>query len=141
MSTWMNGKSLMKHEATLPEKERFYSKLNMEGITDADYMLLKGVCKDFEIKNLGEYHDLYLKSDTLLLADVFKNFRKMCLKTHYLDPAKFLSAPGLAWQAALKKTEEKLELLTDIVMLLMLDKKGGGIYHVTHRYEKLIKNI
>ena len=73
----------------------------MEGITDADYMHAKRVCKDFEIKNLGEYHDLYLKSDTLLLADVFENFRKMCLKIYRLDPAKFLSASGLAWQAAL----------------------------------------
>ena len=86
----------------------------MEEITDVDYMYGKRVCKDFEIKNLGEYHDLYLKSDTLLLADVFKNFRKMCLKTHYLDPAKFLSAPGLAWQAALKKTKVKLDLLNQI---------------------------
>ena len=73
-------------------------------------------CEDFEIKNLGEYHDLYLKSDTLVLADVLENFRKMCP----LDPAKFRSAPGLAWQAALKKEEVKLELLTDIDMLLMV---------------------
>ena len=63
----------------------------MEDITDADYMHAKRVCKDFEIKNLGEYHDLYLKSDTLPLA-VFKNFRKMCLKIYHLDPVKFLSA-------------------------------------------------
>ena len=82
----------------------------------------KRVCKDFEIKNVGEYHDLYLKSDTLLLADVFENFRKTCLKIYQLDPAKFLSAPGLAWQAALKKTEVKLELLTDTDMLLMVEK-------------------
>ena len=82
----------------------------------------KRVCKDFEIKNVGEYHDLYLKSDTLLLADVFENFRKMCLKIYQLDPAKFFSAPGLAWQAALKKTEVKLELLTDTDMLLMVEK-------------------
>ena len=67
-------------ETTLPEKEEFYRNLNMEDITDAYYMHAKIVCKDFEIKNLREYHDLYLKSDTLLLADVFKNFRKMCLK-------------------------------------------------------------
>ena len=66
------------NETTLPEKEEFYSNLNMEDITDADYVHGKRVCKDFEIKNSGEYHDLYLKSDTLLLADVFENFRKMC---------------------------------------------------------------
>ena len=68
----------------------------------------KRVCKDFEIKSLSEYHDLYLKNDILLLADVFKNSRKMCLKIYHLDPLKFLSAPGLTWQAALKKTEAKL---------------------------------
>ena len=72
-------------------------------------------------KKLGEYHDLYLKSGTLLLTDVFENFRKMCLKVYHLDPVKFLSAPGLAWQAALKRTEIKLELLTNIDMLNMLN--------------------
>ena len=71
----------------------------MEDIADADYMHAKRVCKDFEIKNLGECHDLYLKSDTLLLADVFKNLRKMCLKIYHLDPVKKFSAPGLAWHA------------------------------------------
>ena len=78
------------NKTTLPEKEEFYSKLNMEHIKDADYINSKRVCKDFETKNLGEYHDSYLKSDTLLLADVFKNFRKMCLKIYHLDPVKFL---------------------------------------------------
>ena len=75
----------------------------MEDITDVDHALAKRVCKDFEIKNIGEYHDLYVQSDTLLLADVFENFRNMCLEIYELDPAKFLLAPGLAWQAALKK--------------------------------------
>ena len=92
-----------KFNETTPEKEEFYSNLSMEDITDADYMHVKRVYKGFEIKNLGEYHDLYLKSDTLLLADVIENFRKMCLKFYHLDPIKFLSAPGLAWQAALKR--------------------------------------
>ena len=73
-------------------------------------------CTDFEIKNLGEYYDLYLKSDLLLLADVFENFRKMCFKTYQLDPVKFISSSGLAWQAVLQKTEVKLELLTDTDM-------------------------
>ena len=104
------------NERTLPEKEEFYSNLNMD-ITDADYMHGKRICKDFEIKHLGEYHDLYLKSETLLLVDVFKNFRKMCLKIYELDPVKFLSASGLAWQAALKETDVKLELLNDNDML------------------------
>ena len=79
------------YETTLPEKEEFYSNINMEDITDADYMHAKRVCKDFKIKNLGEYNDLYLRSDTLLLADIFENFRKICLKTYDLDPVKFLS--------------------------------------------------
>ena len=73
-----------------------------------------------ETKHLGKYHDLYLKSDTFLMADVFESFRKMCLKIHELDSAKFLSTPGLAWEPALKKTKEKLELLTDIDILLMV---------------------
>ena len=109
----------------------------MEDIPNTDYMHAKRVCKDFKIKNLGEYHDLHLKSDTLLLADVFENFRKMCLKIYELDPVNFLSAPGLVWQAALKKTEVKLELLTDIRMLLMVEKGiRGGICHAIHQYAK-----
>ena len=75
----------------------------MEDIADADYPHEESVCKDFDIKNLGQYHDLYVESDTLLLADVFENFRNMSLKIFELDPAKFVSAPGLAWQLALKK--------------------------------------
>ena len=109
----------------------------MEDITDADYMHVKRVCKGFEIKHLAEYHDLHLKSDTLLLTDVLENFRKICLKIYHLDLVKFLSAPGLAWQAAFKKTEVKLELLTDIDMLLMVEKGiRGGICHAIHQYAK-----
>ena len=86
---------------------------------------------------MGDYHYLYLKTDTLLLADVFENFRKMCLKIYHLDSAKFLSAPGLAWQAVLKNTEVKLELLTDTDMLLMVEKGSrGGICHTIYRYAK-----
>ena len=88
------------NETTLPEKEEFYSNLNMEDITAADSMHAKRVCKDFEIKHFGEYHGLYPKSDKLLFADVFGNFSKMCFEIYHLDPVKFLSAPGLAWQAA-----------------------------------------
>ena len=80
---------------------------------------------------------MYVQSDTLLLADVFENFRNMCIKVYELDPAHFLSAPGLAWQVCLKKIEVKLEFLTDVDMLLMVEKGiRGGICHAMHRYAK-----
>ena len=86
---------------------------------------------------MGDYHDLYVKSDTLLLADVFENFRKACIETYELDPRHFISLPGLAWQACLKKTEVELELLTDYDMLLMIEEGiRGGISHAVHRYAK-----
>ena len=97
------------NEVSLPDKKDFYSKLNKENITDEEYAHTLKVWKVFKIKNLGEYHDLYVQSDTLLLADVFKNFRDKCIKTYELDPAHFLSVPGLAWQACLKKTGVELE--------------------------------
>ena len=98
------------NETSLPEKEDFYSHLNMEDVTDADYALAKRVCKDFEIKNVGKNHDLYVQSNTLWSADVFENFRNMCLEIYELDLVKIFSAPGLAWQAALKKTKVNLKL-------------------------------
>ena len=91
---------------------------------------------------MGEYHDFYLKSDTLLLANVFENFRKMRLKIYQLDPVKFLSAPGLTWQTVSKKAEVKLELLTDIDMLVMVQKDiRGGICNIIINMQKLIINI
>ena len=87
--------------------------------------------------NLHGYDDLYLKNDTLLLADVFENFREMCLRIYHLDPSKLLSAPGLAWQTALKNNEVKLELLTGIDMVLIIEKEiRGGKRHAIHRYAK-----
>ena len=83
----------------------------------------KAVCKGFEMKHLAQYHDSYVQSDTLLLADVFENFRKMYLKICELDLARFLTAPQLTWQAASKKANVKLDLLTDIDMLLMVEKR------------------
>ena len=86
---------------------------------------------------IGEYHNLYAQSDTLLVADVFENFGNKCLEIYGLDPIYFVSAPGLAWQACLKKTEVKLELLTDYDMILMIEKGiRGGICQATHRYVK-----
>ena len=83
-------------ENTIPPKEAFYSELNLENITDKDYEFVKKVCEVFGIKKLGEYHDFYVQTDTLLLADIYENFRNMCLDIYELDPVYFVSAPGLA---------------------------------------------
>ena len=107
----------------------------MKDITDVNYRYAKRVFKSLKNKNLGDYHDY--QSDTLLLADVSENFRNMCIKVYELDPAHFLSAPGLAWQACLKKTDVKLELLTDVDMLLIVEEGiRGGICHEIHKYAK-----
>ena len=125
------------NETSLPTKEDFYSNLNMEDISDIDYRHANNMFKGFKLENLGDYHDLYVQSDTLLLADVFNNFRDMCIKEYELDPAHFLSLPGLASQACLKKTNIELELLTDYDMLLMVEEgMRGGICHSIHRYAK-----
>ena len=109
----------------------------MEDITDVEHRHSKRVFKNLSNKNLGDYHDLYVQSDTLLLTDVFENFRNKCVEIYEIDPAQFLSAPGLAWQACLKKTDVKLELLTDPDILRMVEKGiRGGIYRATHRYAK-----
>ena len=125
------------NETTIPPKEAFYSKLNLQGISDADYANAQKVWEVSGIKNRGEYHDLYAKSDTLLLADVIENFRDKCNEIYELDPVYFVYAPGLIWQACLKKTGVKLELLTDYDMILMIEKGiRGGICQATHRYAK-----
>ena len=125
------------NETSLPNKESFYSNLNMENIEDIDYRHGNNVFNKFKLNNLGEYHDLYVQSDTLLLVDVFENFRNKCLEVYELDPAHFLSLPGLTWQACLKKTNIELELLTDYDMLLMVEEGiRGGICHSIHRYCK-----
>ena len=124
-------------ENTIPSKEVFYSEFNLENIMDKDYEHVKKVWKTFDIKNLGEYHDLYVQCDTFLLVDVFENFRNKCIEIYKLDPAHFVSAPGLAWQACLKITKVELELLTDIDMLLIIEKGSRrGIFQAIHRYAK-----
>ena len=122
-------------EASLPDKDAFYGNLNMESITDIDYRHAKNVFNKFNNNNLGDYPDLYFRSNTLLLADVFINFRKVCFHIHDLDPAHFLSAPGLAWQACLKKSNVELELISDVDMLLMIEKGiRGGLTPEVCRY-------
>ena len=110
----------------------------MENITDADYVHAKRVCKDFQIKNSEQCHDWYVQSNTLLFADVFDDFRNICLKINELDPAKLFSASRLEWQAAFKKSKIKLALLTDIDMLLMVLMVGkcvrGEICHSIRQY-------
>ena len=142
-------------EISSPPKDAFYSRLNMKGISDQDYEHAQQVWNTMNKKTLGCYHDTYLKTDVLLLADVFETFRNTCLKNYKLDPAHFYIAPGLAWQALLKTAAEycehekrrkdcelcpdefKPELLKDIDMLLMVEKGiRGGITQAVKRYAK-----
>ena len=103
-------------ETRLPDKEKFYSKLNDEHITDEEYSHAQTVWETFECKTLGDYHDLYVKTDVALLADVFENFRNLCQEKYALDPAHYFTSPGLSWDALLKKTGVELELFTDLEM-------------------------
>ena len=127
------------NETELPDKESFYSELNKEGITDEDYVHAQKVWDVFEIKNLGEYRDLYVQSDAILLAEVYENFRDKCIEIYQLDPAHFLSAPGLAWQACLKKTGVKLQLLTDNDMLMGYENGISGEMWYAKANDKYMK--
>ena len=127
------------------DKKYYYSELNLENISDSDLDHVKNVINTFKIDNLGEYHDLYVKSDVALLADVFENFRDKCFKINKLDPAYYLSAPGLSWHSCLKMMGVKLELLTDTEMLLLFEKGiRGGMCNSIHNYaeanNKYMKN-
>ena len=122
-------------ETKLPSKEDFYSKRYDEHISDEDYQHAHNVWKSFNCQTLKDYHDLYLKSDVLLLADVFENFSKTCLKHYKLVPCHYYTAPGLAWDACLKETKQDLELLKDYDMLMMFERGlRGGITHISKGY-------
>ena len=126
--------SFEKFNEKLPPKEEFYSILNDEHITDKH---AQTVWNTFNLKNMGEYHDLYLKSDILLLADVFENFRKTCLQYYKLDPCHYFTSPGLSWDAMLKMTNIKLELMTDIDMFQFIEKgMRGGTSYIANRHGK-----
>ena len=124
-------------QTELPTKEQFYSILNHQQVTYGEYDHAKKVWKRFNLKNMGEYHDLYLKSDVLLLADVFKSFRKTCLQYYKLDPCYYFTSPGLSWDAMLKKTDIILELMIDVDMFQFI-KKGvrAGVSYIANRYGK-----
>ena len=116
-------------EVQLPSKEDFFSILKNEHITNEQYEHAQNIWNTFNLKTMGDYHDLYLKSDTLLLADIFENFRKTCLQYYKLDPCHYFSSPGLSWDAMLKMTEVKLELINDIDMYQFIEKgMRGGIF-------------
>ena len=126
-----------KFNEKLSPKEDFYSIMNNEHITNKDYKHAQTVWKTFNIKNMGEYHNLYLESDVLLLADVFENFRKTCLEYYKLDPCHYFTSPGLSWDAMLKMTDIKLELMIDIDMFQFIEKgMRGGISYIANRYGK-----
>ena len=130
----------------LPKKASFFSRLNQEKVTDENYQRALKVWEEFSCQNMGEFHDLYLKTDVLLLADVMESFRKLCEKHYHLDPAHYFTTPGLAWDAMLKMTEVKLELLDDVDQLLMVEKGiRGGNSNVFKRFatanNKFMKNF
>ena len=121
----------------LPSKKAFYSKLNDEHISDDQYGHAQKVSNEFGCKTMRDYHDLNLKTDVLLLADVMQNYRDVCIKHYGLDPLWYYTAPGLAWDAALKISKVKLELLTDPNMYLMVETGfRGGVSTITKRYAK-----
>ncbi|XP_065676786.1 uncharacterized protein LOC136092455 [Hydra vulgaris] len=125
------------NESQLPPKESFFSKLNDEGINDDAYLHAQTVWEEFHCKSFRDYHNLYNVSDVLLLADVFENFRDVCMKNYKLDPAWYYTSPGLAWDAALRKKKVELELLSDYDMILMIQKGiRGGISTISNRLGK-----
>ena len=123
------------NETQFPPIDVFYSNLNMSSISEDDYQHTQQVWEEFGIHNLGDYHDLYLRTDVVLLANVFEAFRNTCLKHYKLDPAHFYTSTGLAWCACLKCIGIRLELLTDPDMLLMFERGiRGGITQVVRKY-------
>lgn len=117
------------NENSLPPKSE-YKSVEGEIISDAQYKFAQEIWTKFELKNLGELHDLYLSTDTNLLADVFNGFRETAYKAYSLDPAHYVSAPSLSWSAALKMTKVELELLDDIDKVLFVDKCMVGMYQI-----------
>ena len=125
------------NENQSPKRKEFYSILNDTDVSEDDYKHAQKVWDAFKIRNLGEYHDLYLKTDILLLADVFENFRKTCLHHYRLDSSHYMSSPGLSWDAMLKMTKINLDLISDIDMQLFIEKGlRGGISYISHRHGK-----
>lgn len=123
-------------ETSLPPKEAFYSNITKESISDENYAHAQEVYQTFSLNNLGEYHDLYLKTDVVLLCDVFEAFRNVCMEQYQLDCCHYYTSPGLAWSACLKMTGVTLQLMTDIDQILFVEKAiRGGISQISNRYK------
>ena len=124
-------------ETNLPDIDKFFSSLKDCRISEKEYQRARDVWKAFEIKNLEQYHDLYLKTDVLLLCDVFEKFINVCLKDYGLDPSHYFSSPGLSWDAMLKFTGIQLEKIHNIDVHLFLEKgMRGGVSYISKRYAK-----
>ena len=133
---YMDGPSKLE-DAQLPPKEAFYSTLSGEHISDEDYAHAERVWEVFGCKIMRDYHNLYLETDVLLLTDIMENFRDVCMKHYMLDPAHYYTSPGLSWNAALKTTGIRLELLSDPDMLLMFERgTRGGVAMISHRHAR-----
>lgn len=132
---WVDSDEKLNHEG-LPPIDKFYSKLHQKGISEKEYKHALKVYKELDCKTFKDYHDAYLKTDVLLLADVFENFRKTCHDNYGLDPANYISAPGLSWDALLLKTGIELELITDLEIMDMVErqKRGGLCFVGSKRY-------
>lgn len=124
-------------ETRLPSKAAFHSDLTQTDVTDEEYAHAQAVWTAFGCQNLGDYQDVYVGSDVVLLADIFENFRQLCLQFYQIDPAHCFTAPGLAWQAALKMSGVTLELLQDPDMHLFIERGiRGGIAMISHRHSQ-----
>lgn len=122
-------------ENALPSKESFYSRLTGSNISEKDYIHAQNVWEKFGIQTLAEYSDLYLKTDVLLLSDIFEIFRNTCIATHSLDPANYFGAPGLSFDSMLRNTGVSIELFTDVDMLMFTEKGiRGGVSQINKRY-------
>ncbi|KYQ53663.1 hypothetical protein ALC60_04182, partial [Trachymyrmex zeteki] len=113
-------------DTRLPPRESFYSSLTGDTVSESDYAHAANVWQRFSVRTLGEYSDLYLKTDVLLLADIFENFRESCVESYDLDPAHYYTLPGFTWDAMLKHTRIKFELLTNIDMVLFIERGIRG---------------